>query len=336
MRDYKTPLEKAKRRTPKSASPKLAKNLGTGEGRENLLERKTGIASRRGDKRATGAFASSPTLDLSLPGSFAIDGPSTTPDADFSLPGSIHIDGGFQVHSPSWDEEDNRAVEAEASETGLIAGDAAVFEAELVDPQEKEEERDRIRREALQEVEKNAAKAEVVDDEAERKRRRQKTLFLVCIACCALLAAIIATTVALTKDDEPDIFILPTSAPTTRAGGLNETLNNCETRPLGLDDFDSPQYAAADWMVQNDTTLIFPIESEEECTRFRQRWAMCVLSFTTNVYGWADRGDWLKPVDICKWFGLVCDGEGLLVGISLRKFLCVRDKLRESLLAVIH
>lgn len=63
----------------------------------------------------------------------------------------------------------------------------------------------------------------------------------------------------------------------------------------------SPQARAASWSIYLDTQT--PVASPS----FVERYALCVLYFTTQGNGWTDKTNWLSPSsNVCDWYGVEC------------------------------
>eukprot|EP00977_Amphora_coffeiformis_P001174 scaffold244_cov172-Amphora_coffeaeformis.AAC.27 len=196
----------------------------------------------------------------------------------------------------------------------------SVTEATLVDPTEREYEAERIRQETLQEVQSKTVRAQIVDDEAERKRSIRMVAGLVCVFAIAVIVAV-PTAVTLVRKNNDEIF-QPTRF---------EAVNAAVEQEFGSDylyDESSPQYVAVDWITVNDTLLEFPLETEAERRAFRQRYAICVLAFSTNIDTWVRETDWLEPVDECTWSGITCNDNRELVAINTRE--CIYGSKRQT------
>ena len=214
--------------------------------------------------------------------------------------------GSYAVFDSLVDEEAGQG----AIEVSSPPSDPVITEAELVDAEAERErleaDRTRIRNEAFKEIVENATPAEVVDDSMERKRRRQLIVALVCLSVISIIVAVSLGVVLGTKDD---------AAPT-----IEEFVRAEFGDDPALDEEGTPQYQSVDWMANNDTSLVWPLETEEDRALFRQRYAMCVLSFSTDIDNWDNRARWLEPISECRWSGLTCDNNGRLIGISVGKW----------------
>ena len=288
----------------KSPDPGSSTRASTAE--DSLLVRKAQIASRGGGSNSRNTsekceddpevLETKPPVLNSAPGSYAIEGP------------------GQMETSPS---EEDTTTHNEDTGGDLEGGNGPdLFEAEVIGSEELQVEREQIRKATIQELQASTSMAEVVDDTAERKQRRLVFGVLSCITVASIIGVVVAVAVLFTRDDDPDIIQIPTLAPTTKLDVVEDTVE----RLFGdgfLDDADSPKSEAVQWMTVNDTTLTYPVVSEEEEAKFRQRFAMCILSFATNFETWLNNARWLDPIDECEWSGLTCDEDGRLVGISL-------------------
>ena len=187
-----------------------------------------------------------------------------------------------------------------------------VVEAQLVDAtaeaRQRERDHESIRIQTVREIQENAAQAEVVDEAWEKKKRRSLFALLVCVSVISL---VVATVVGVKMADSDG-----SEAGLTVAQIVQREFDNHDA----LSDPESPQSQSVDWMTINDTFVTYPLETEEEHIRFRQRYAMCVLSFATDINNWHARAKWLDPISECNWSGLTCDSRGRLIGVSVGKF----------------
>ena len=212
--------------------------------------------------------------------------------------------GAYGVSVPMVDEETGRQ---EVVTTSPPPVDPVITEAELVDAvaerQRLETERSRIRDQAFKEIVENATPAEVVDDSMERKRRCRLLSALVMLSVISIAVAVSLGVVLGSKDDSVETIV---EVVRVEFGDSN-----------ALDQEGTPQYRSVDWMANNDTSLVWPLETEDDIALFRQRYAMCVLSFSTDINNWDNRARWLEPISECQWSGLTCDDNGRLIGISV-------------------
>jgi hypothetical protein len=89
-----------------------------------------------------------------------------------------------------------------------------------------------------------------------------------------------------------------------------------------LQDLSSPQYEAFDWMTNNDSTDLQSTLSVDELV---ERFVLVLLYFATGGESWEDQAGFLIPFNThCSWnsgeLGVVCNDEGSVVTIDLRKF----------------
>ena len=205
-------------------------------------------------------------------------------------------------------QEQNASSDMEDKDQSNDMGLHPVTEATLVDPTERENEAERIRQETLHEVQSKTVRAQVVDETAQRKR-----VVRLAIGCaCVFVIVVVVTAVSLVRMNDGGDFM------PSRAEAINTAVEQ-EFGSEGINDESSSQYMAINWMAVNDTLLEFPLETEAERRAFRQRYAMCVLAFATNIDTWVRETDWLEPVDECTWSGLTCNDNRELVAISTRK-----------------
>jgi hypothetical protein len=259
-------------------------------GHQSILEIKANMNSHRtilaGDHPSPDTRRDS--LPYSLPGSYAVSGP----------------DDHTEVSS-----EDQDAFEADSiieEKDYMSSVDPILLDAELVDPAEREQERDRIRNEALEEIQASAAMAEIVDDSAEKRLKRNMRLLLSITFISLIVAIIVAVVMFKTRETQNRTAL-------GRDEAVRIAIQNEFGEDTNLADEYSPQYAAYDWMVNNDT-----ISPDDRL--FSQRFAMCVLAFATNIDGWhGGRSKWLGNNSECSWSRLTCNGQGRLSAISLGK-----------------
>jgi len=192
-----------------------------------------------------------------------------------------------------------------------------LFQAELIDPESQAKELEAVRRQAVHEVTQNAAKAEIYDDSDERKQRKRSFICLIIMTVVGIIAAVtIGVTVG--KNQSSTTIIVEARNLTREeiiANAIASQFGNVET----LEDENSAQYAAANWMAVNDTIIEYPLESDSSLEAFAQRYVMCLLAFATDVDGWTVQSKWLEPEPECTWSGVSCDGMGNIRGLSLRK-----------------
>jgi len=182
-----------------------------------------------------------------------------------------------------------------------------LVDAELVDPKERKRERDTIRQETLAEVQAKAQKAVVVDESAAIRKRQRLWICMGTITCMSVAMVIVMAYIFETRD--------PTQLP------KRQQVEEAVRDEFGdyFENVDTPQHEAVNWMVVNDTLVDYPLEGEQERAIFRQRYAMCVLAFATDVDAWKGSGSWLDDVSECTWSGLTCDRNDRLIGINLGK-----------------
>jgi hypothetical protein len=91
-----------------------------------------------------------------------------------------------------------------------------------------------------------------------------------------------------------------------------------------LEDSNSPQYAALDWMTNNDT---IDLQFTLSYNALLERFAVILLYFTTGGPSWLDPAGFLSTLDTCSWNSVVdekgvgCNEKGSVVKIQLSKFL---------------
>jgi hypothetical protein len=247
-------------------------------------------------------------------------GPSPVPKK-MNGAGAVSIDGPrieelsrslISVTNPNWEEglSDEDGFPDNVAPKLTDAATHTVTQATLVDPEEQERQAEKIRKQAMNEFQSTAVRAQVLDETEERKRRRRTIL---CFAAILVIVIAVAVSVIVTLVGKDDDEIL------TRIQIITVTVEDRYGKGV-LDDEFSAQYEALDWMAVNDTYLELPLETEKDLRLFHQRWVMCVLAFSTGIDTWTREDAWLDPVDECTWSGITCDANGDLVAVNTRKF----------------
>ncbi|CAB9520715.1 serine threonine-protein kinase BRI1-like [Seminavis robusta] len=99
--------------------------------------------------------------------------------------------------------------------------------------------------------------------------------------------------------------------PSTRFQGLVELLVTAEISTLqDLQDPNSPQYQAADWMANEDESELEDLSHSDNLPAITQRYILTVFYFALRGPYWPNQLNFLQPVNECEWnlVGFVDDG----------------------------
>lgn len=155
----------------------------------------------------------------------------------------------------------------------------------------------------------------------ERKRRR-RLFILGFISASLLVGGIVTASILLTRPakatDAPTSA--PTMAPTFTESGIREFVETSLTAPTNLQDLQSPQSRALDWLIEQNE-LGSPLSDPDILT---QRFVLAVLYYSTNGDGtWLSKRNWMDPNrSVCEWASSasldnICNTEGLLLELKL-------------------
>ncbi|CAJ1929859.1 unnamed protein product [Cylindrotheca closterium] len=217
------------------------------------------------------------------------------------------------TNNPPRQEEETKAPESQ---------DGSELAAELVD-ERKDQER---LKQTLENVLQTQNAVQVVDVEAEDRLKRQRQRRNFCLYAflgSAVLAGVVAAVVVTSSRNQqqtaaPTILpsMSPTMAPTTRESAVVEAVVS-EFGDLPEDE-DAPQHAAIQWLTDMDTTIEFPLDSEESEHIFLERYAAAVFGYSTQYSSWFNNDNWLDPnVSVCDWFGLTCNDDERIAVLDL-------------------
>jgi hypothetical protein len=82
-------------------------------------------------------------------------------------------------------------------------------------------------------------------------------------------------------------------------------------------DMSSPQYAAANWMAEEDPLVLnFSAISLDVIV---QRYLLTLVYYSTNGSNWDDQEDFLSQVDVCDWSGVDCNDGAFIIGLDLAR-----------------
>ncbi|CAJ1929855.1 unnamed protein product, partial [Cylindrotheca closterium] len=201
------------------------------------------------------------------------------------------------------------------------SGDGSQISAQLIDEMQEQE---RLKN-TLNNVLQQQSAVQVVDVAAEDrlKRKRQRRNFcLYTLLAVALLGGVVAAVVITSQDNNvtlpPTISpsISPTMAPTTRESAVIEAvIDQFGDLP---EDENTPQYRAIQWLTDMDTTIEFPLDSEEAEYTMLERYVAVVFAYTTQYWYWVNNDNWLNPdLPVCEWFGLTCNDDGRIGVLDL-------------------
>ena len=87
-------------------------------------------------------------------------------------------------------------------------------------------------------------------------------------------------------------------------------------------DMSSPQYQALQWLVEEDGYFDRMYSANEDGsidtdknwfqTKVLQRYSLATLYYATNgMKSWFSIGNWLSDVDVCLWYGIICNDDAL-------------------------
>jgi len=161
------------------------------------------------------------------------------------------------------------------------------------------------------------------EDRLKRQRQRRNFCLYTLLAVAVLGAGVVATEKVTSDKNQAFIFaptvspsMSPTMAPTTRESAiLQAVVDEFGNLP---EDESSPQYRAIHWLIEKDTTIEFPLDSEEAEHAFLERYVAAVFAYTTQYWYWFNNDNWLNPhVHVCEWFGLTCNASGRIGVLDL-------------------
>ena len=181
------------------------------------------------------------------------------------------------------------------------------------------------------------------EEEVEVKKRQRKLMIRMALVVAVVLIAVIVPVAVLSGGDvaiTPAPTLSPTQSPTLSptVAELPQLVNSLDLAGISqlsdLQNRQSPQGRAADWIVNDDTYV-----SEQGLTvsdvAFVQRYVLAVFYFamTGDAWGVCHRADtscsatgevnsWLTPTDVCTWFVVGCNDQGLITSISFRTLRC--------------
>ena len=83
----------------------------------------------------------------------------------------------------------------------------------------------------------------------------------------------------------------PSAAPTSRESAVVSAVME-EFGDIPFDEA-SPQRRAIQWLTEKDTTITFPLDSEELQYGFYERYVAAVCAYTTQYWFWVKNDNWL-------------------------------------------
>ena len=170
------------------------------------------------------------------------------------------------------------------------------------------------------------------EEEVELKKRQRKLMIRMGLGVIVVLIAVIVPIALLTGGDEVKITPSPTMAPTNfptlspTSVELSNLVDSLSIKGISqlsdLQNRDSPQGKAVDWIVNDD-----PYTASNGLTEldvpFIQRYALAVFYFSLGGEAWTacNRNDdscsstglvnsWLTSTNECSWFVVTCNTEG--------------------------
>ena len=92
-------------------------------------------------------------------------------------------------------------------------------------------------------------------------------------------------------------------------------------------DVRSPQYRAAEWLVDSDTFIEVPLRTPSDRLQFRQRYALAVFYFSMRGTLLKDNLNFLSPESVCYWRdedgeGVTCDLESIVRDLAIVSCKC--------------
>lgn len=193
---------------------------------------------------------------------------------------------------------------------------------ELLERLRQLEEQERKRQQHLLEI----PKATPYNVEAENRANRRSILWFAAIALLVLVitAIILGVTLTRTSDGNDEPTLSPTGIISAELRELIESISF--DRGAALNDTDSPQHQALEWLASNENLTEYP-----NWKRI-QRYTLTVLYYSTNGDDWSRNNGWLSDDDECTWYSQaqqtddelihpleVCDGNGKYAVIRLEK-----------------
>ena len=195
------------------------------------------------------------------------------------------------------------------------------------------------------------------EEEVELKKRQRKLMIRMGLGVIVVLLAIIIPVALLTGGGEVEITPSPTLAPTnfpTFSPTSVELSNLVDSlaikgvsKLIDLQDRNSPQGKAVDWIV-NDDAYVDSNGLTELDVKFIQRYALAVFYFALGGDAWSacHRNDescsstglvngWLTATNVCSWFVVACNTDGVVHSIEFRKCLILRQKQYTQILGLI-
>jgi hypothetical protein len=121
----------------------------------------------------------------------------------------------------------------------------------------------------------------------------------------------------------PTSTLAPCDDPEMRTDIITDRLR--EISGDSIDDQESPQGEAADWIIN--------VDDINQCApNLDQRYALAVFYFATNGDDWENKMDWLSPALECNWFSIACGNTDRVTEIGSNRTLCECHRLFEPML----
>ena len=138
-------------------------------------------------------------------------------------------------------------------------------------------------------------------------------------------------TISPTRSPPPTRSPSPTNicglTPADRENKTVETITEV-TDSDTIDNIMSPQNQALNWIVNIDEARLCPEDNNEVKQLLNQRYTLAVTYYSTNGNNWnfcnqnsqcSDGNSFLSSDDVCTWYGIACDNNGVVQEIRLGK-----------------
>jgi hypothetical protein len=182
------------------------------------------------------------------------------------------------------------------------------------------------------------------EEEVEVKKRQRKLMIRMALGVAVLLVAVIVPVALLSGGDAAAITPAPTLSPTSSptlsptVADVPQLVNALDLAGISqlsdLQDRRSPQGLAVDWLVNDDIYSkdkgLFSFAVDDNIL-FLQRYVLAVFYFAMSGDAWGvcHRADtscsasgevnsWLTNTDVCTWFVVTCNDQGLITAIAFR------------------
>ena len=156
---------------------------------------------------------------------------------------------------------------------------------------------------------------------------RRKSCWIPSILSLCIIAIVLGVTLSLTQYSAPPLASQTSSPATTQPpsstpsptpmtdfqrvrNAVRETFGEQSVSQIEINGRQTPQFRAAEWIVEIDTLLDSNnlLDTVASTIRFQQRYALAVFAYSLDVVQWRDSSGWLNgSAHECTWSGIACD-----------------------------